>query len=88
MVLTEFPGGSLTSKSCTSKNKLCMLSDTQIQFSVLIKKGKIQGHFLTNQVRTMKRELGHFKFSKFVLILKHVKTGLNKPDIKVIGTTV
>lgn len=80
MVLTEFPGGSFVAKSCTSKNKLCMLSDTQIQ---LLKKGKIQGHFLTSQGRTLKRELDHFKFSKFIFILKHITVGLNKLDIKV-----
>lgn len=83
MVLAEFP---LRAKSCTSKNKLCMLSDTQTQLLVLMKKGKIQGCFLTSKVRTVKRNLDHFKFSKVIFILKHITVRLNKPDTEVIET--
>lgn len=39
MIFTEFPGGSLTAKSYTRTNKLCMRSDTDPAFS-LDKKGK------------------------------------------------
>lgn len=34
----------------------------------------------------MKREFDHFKFSKFIFILKHITAGLNKLHLKVIET--